>query len=118
MTALVATLGSVRMAFITRVGSEVQCQLATVVIGGVLSPTVLTLLVVFALYRLAGSTCSGIRCQRQPRRLREALLPATQNRPTTGVSNNEPELERKESRGRHNEVCAYRTTALFLLPQI
>jgi heavy metal efflux system protein len=54
MTALVAALGFVPMAFNTGIGSEVQRPLATVVIGGVLSSTVLTLLVLPALYRLAG----------------------------------------------------------------
>jgi cobalt-zinc-cadmium resistance protein CzcA len=55
MTALVAALGFVPMAFNTGIGSEVQRPLATVVIGGVLSSTVLTLLVLPALYRLAGA---------------------------------------------------------------
>ena len=54
VTALVAALGFVPMAFNTGIGSEVQRPLATVVIGGVLSSTVLTLLVLPALYRLAG----------------------------------------------------------------
>jgi cobalt-zinc-cadmium resistance protein CzcA len=54
MTALVAALGFVPMAFNTGIGSEVQRPLATVVIGGVLSSTLLTLLVLPALYRLAG----------------------------------------------------------------
>ncbi|WP_437783884.1 efflux RND transporter permease subunit [Sorangium sp. So ce1097] len=52
MTALVAALGFVPMAFATGTGSEVQRPLATVVIGGVLSSTVLTLLVLPVLYRL------------------------------------------------------------------
>jgi cobalt-zinc-cadmium resistance protein CzcA len=55
MTALVAALGFVPMAFNTGIGSEVQRPLATVVIGGVLSSTLLTLLVLPALYRLAGA---------------------------------------------------------------
>jgi cobalt-zinc-cadmium resistance protein CzcA len=55
MTALVAALGFVPMAFNTGIGSEVQRPLATVVIGGVLSSTLLTLLVLPALYRLARS---------------------------------------------------------------
>ncbi|HKY90149.1 MAG TPA: CusA/CzcA family heavy metal efflux RND transporter, partial [Nevskiaceae bacterium] len=53
MTALVASLGFVPMAFNTGIGSEVQRPLATVVIGGILSSTLLTLLVLPALYRLA-----------------------------------------------------------------
>ena len=53
MTALVASLGFVPMAFNTGPGAEVQRPLATVVIGGVLSSTALTLLVLPALYLLA-----------------------------------------------------------------
>ena len=52
MTALVAALGFVPMAFNTGIGSEVQRPLATVVIGGILSSTMLTLLVLPALYRM------------------------------------------------------------------
>ncbi|KAF0190416.1 MAG: putative silver efflux pump [Gammaproteobacteria bacterium] len=52
MTALVAALGFVPMALNTGIGSEVQRPLATVVIGGILSSTLLTLLVLPALYRL------------------------------------------------------------------
>ncbi len=52
MTALVAALGFVPMAFNTGIGSEVQRPLATVVIGGILSSTLLTLLVLPGLYRL------------------------------------------------------------------
>ncbi len=50
MTALVAGLGFVPMAFNTGVGAEVQRPLATVVIGGVISDNILTLLVLPALY--------------------------------------------------------------------
>jgi heavy metal efflux system protein len=53
MTALVASLGFVPMAFNTGIGSEVQRPLATVVIGGIVSSTLLTLVVLPALYRLA-----------------------------------------------------------------
>ena len=52
MTALVASLGFVPMAFNTGTGAEIQRPLATVVIGGILSSTLLTLLVLPALYRL------------------------------------------------------------------
>jgi len=52
MTALVASLGFVPMAFNVGAGAEVQRPLATVVIGGILSSTVLTLFVLPALYRL------------------------------------------------------------------
>ncbi len=52
MTALVASLGFVPMALNIGAGSEVQRPLATVVIGGIISSTILTLLVCPALYRL------------------------------------------------------------------
>lgn len=51
MTALVASLGFVPMALNVGIGSEVQRPLATVVIGGIISSTILTLLVLPALYR-------------------------------------------------------------------
>ena len=52
MTALVASFGFIPMAIATGVGAEVQRPLATVVIGGVLSSTLLTLLVLPLLYQL------------------------------------------------------------------
>jgi len=52
MTALVASLGFVPMALNTGIGAEVQRPLATVVIGGILSSTVLTLFVLPVLYLL------------------------------------------------------------------
>ena len=52
MTALVASLGFVPMPLATGPGAEVQRPLATVVIGGILSSTLLTLLVLPALYRM------------------------------------------------------------------
>jgi cobalt-zinc-cadmium resistance protein CzcA len=55
MTALVAGLGFVPMAFNTGIGAEVQRPLATVVVGGVLSDTVLTLLILPALYAIFGN---------------------------------------------------------------
>lgn len=51
MTALVASLGFVPMALATGAGAEVQRPLATVVIGGLISATILTLLVLPTLYR-------------------------------------------------------------------
>jgi cobalt-zinc-cadmium resistance protein CzcA len=51
MTALVASLGFVPMAFNIGAGSEVQRPLATVVIGGIISSTILTLLLLPALYK-------------------------------------------------------------------
>ena len=53
MTALVASLGFVPMALATGAGAEVQRPLATVVIGGIISSTLLTLVVLPALYRMA-----------------------------------------------------------------
>jgi cobalt-zinc-cadmium resistance protein CzcA len=53
MTALVASLGFLPMALNVGTGSEVQRPLATVVIGGILSSTLLTLVVLPALYRIA-----------------------------------------------------------------
>ncbi|MBI2931958.1 MAG: efflux RND transporter permease subunit [Planctomycetes bacterium] len=50
MTALVASLGFVPMAFNTGIGAEVQRPLATVVIGGLMSSTILTLFVLPTLY--------------------------------------------------------------------
>ena len=50
MTSLVASLGFVPMAFSTGMGAEVQRPLATVVIGGVISATVMSLLVLRVLY--------------------------------------------------------------------
>ena len=50
MTALVAAFGFVPMALSTGAGSEIQCPLATVVIGGVITSTLLTLIVLPTLY--------------------------------------------------------------------
>ncbi|MBO7926612.1 CusA/CzcA family heavy metal efflux RND transporter [Pseudoalteromonas sp. K222D] len=52
MTALVASLGFIPMALNTGTGSEVQKPLATVVVGGIISSTLLTLLILPALYKL------------------------------------------------------------------
>ena len=51
MTALVASLGFLPMALATTLGAEVQRPLATVVIGGLMTSTILTLLVIPAVYR-------------------------------------------------------------------
>lgn len=53
MTAMVASLGFIPMALATGTGSEVQRPLATVVIGGIISSTILTLLVLPLLYSIA-----------------------------------------------------------------
>jgi cobalt-zinc-cadmium resistance protein CzcA len=55
MIGLVASLGFLPMALNTGTGAEVQRPLATVVIGGIISATLLTLLVLPALYRMAHS---------------------------------------------------------------
>jgi len=54
MTALVASLGFIPMALATGTGAEVQKPIATVVIGGLISATLLTLFVLPALYALFG----------------------------------------------------------------
>ncbi len=72
MTALVASLGFVPMALATGTGAEVQKPLATVVIGGLISATLLTLLVLPALYAwLEGKSAV--------RRLDSALTPGGLN---------------------------------------
>jgi len=60
MTALVASLGFVPMALNTGIGSEVQRPLATVVIGGIISSTLLTLLVLPALYQIVHAPKRGL----------------------------------------------------------
>ena len=61
MTALVAGLGFVPMALSSGAGAEVQRPLATVVIGGLVTSTALTLLVLPALYRWFESERTGVR---------------------------------------------------------
>lgn len=61
MTALVASLGFVPMAIATGTGAEVQRPLATVVIGGLISATLLTLLVLPALYARFGAATPAAR---------------------------------------------------------
>jgi cobalt-zinc-cadmium resistance protein CzcA len=68
MTAPVASLGFIPMAFNVGAGAEVQRPLATVVIGGIISSTLLTLLVFPALYRLA----LGARLRRRRQELQTA----------------------------------------------
>jgi cobalt-zinc-cadmium resistance protein CzcA len=74
MTALVASLGFVPMAFNVGAGAEVQRPLATVVIGGIISSTALTLLVLPALYSLIHSV------RRRAPKARPALEPLEQPR--------------------------------------
>ncbi len=59
MTTLVAALGFLPMAVNTGIGAEVQRPLATVVIGGVLSANILTLIVLPAIYRMFGRVSRG-----------------------------------------------------------
>lgn len=59
-TALVASLGFLPMAFNVGTGAEVQRPLATVVVGGIVSSTLLTLLVLPALYRLTSPRTSSV----------------------------------------------------------
>jgi len=59
MTALVAGLGFVPMALNIGTGAEVQRPLATVVIGGIISSTLLTLLVLPLLYRIVHERSFG-----------------------------------------------------------
>ena len=64
MTATVASLGLIPLLLSTGIGSEVQRPLATVVVGGLLSSTLLTLLVLPALYGWFQSGRSESRFQR------------------------------------------------------
>lgn len=60
MTALVAAFGFVPMALATGTGAEIQRPLATVVVGGIISSTFLTLVVIPALYRLWHRNASAV----------------------------------------------------------
>jgi cobalt-zinc-cadmium resistance protein CzcA len=75
MTALVASLGFVPMALATGTGAEVQRPLATVVIGGLISATLLTLVVLPALYARFGGKDVVVPARDaagEPRSLRQA----------------------------------------------
>jgi len=73
MTALVALLGLVPLAFANGIGSEVQRPLAIVVIGGLVSSTLLTLIMLPVLYQwLEGRSTGGI----APSELRGGSIPA------------------------------------------
>ena len=78
MTALVASLGFIPMAIATGTGAEVQRPLATVVIGGLITATVLTLLVLPAICRLflvgrSSPTVEAARRRSPPHEAEEAL---------------------------------------------
>ncbi|PPD46613.1 MAG: CusA/CzcA family heavy metal efflux RND transporter [Methylocystis sp.] len=64
MTALVASLGFVPMALATSTGAEVQRPIATVVIGGLISATLLTLVVLPALYAFFGEDQASLAAAR------------------------------------------------------
>jgi len=70
MVGLVAAVGFLPMALNTSTGAEVQRPLATVVIGGIISATLLTLLVLPGLYRMASRTRAPL-----PATLNESPLP-------------------------------------------
>ena len=77
MTALVASLGFVPMAFNTGMGAEVQRPLATVVIGGIFSAMVMSLLVLRVLYMVfsgpVGSKNDTYQAETEPRRVPEPV---------------------------------------------
>ena len=79
MTALVASLGFVPMALSTGTGAEVQKPLATVVIGGLVSATILTLLVLPALCARFGSASAA----KEERNARASALAASSGAPVT-----------------------------------
>lgn len=76
MTALVASLGFVPMALATGTGAEVQKPLATVVIGGLISATILTLLILPILYARLGSKMGKTDAAGDPQPPREVAAPA------------------------------------------
>ena len=78
MTALVASLGFVPMAVATGAGAEVQKPIATVVIGGLITATLLTLMVLPALYARFGSADPAA-----PDELGRAFTPGPRNREQT-----------------------------------
>lgn len=76
MTSLVASLGFVPMAFNTGIGAEVQRPLATVVIGGLFSSTLLTLFVLPVLYRVAPARARAL--TPEPSRSSAGSVPRTE----------------------------------------
>ena len=77
LTGLVASLGFVPMAIATSAGAEVQRPLATVVIGGLIVSTILTLIIIPVFYRLVNSIAAG-------RMRRKSRLPF--RRPLLGIA--------------------------------
>ena len=60
MTAVTTTLGLIPLLIATGTGSEVQKPLATVVVGGLVTSTLLTLLVIPALYKWFSTERAGV----------------------------------------------------------
>lgn len=87
MTSLVAALGFLPMALSTGVGAEVQRPLATVVIGGVIGATIMTLLVLRVLYMVFAATFE--RGQREEQRTEEPELVSSVNEPLSLWRNDE-----------------------------
>ena len=82
MTAFVASLGFVPMAFATGAGAEVQRPLATVVIGGIISSTFLTLVLLPTLYEWLESFGSKNQSSSELRRTTPSeILPTTESPP-------------------------------------
>src|SRR5262249_2742312 len=101
MTALVASLGFLPMALSTGVGAEVQRPLAIVMIGGVISSTMLTLLVLPVLFDLVGTVLSGQGLDRTWRaRLpgSRLLLPFHWRVPPEGVGSGDGQLPLADGR--------------------
>ena len=101
MTALVASLGFVPMALATGTGAEVQKPLATVVIGGLISATLLTLMVLPALYARYGRAVVAPKANiREMTRRRQAvepfLLPRLQTIESRTYGRARPQHERHE----------------------
>ena len=98
MTAMVASLGFVPMALARGTGAEVQRPLATVVIGGLISSTLLTLVVLPALYRLfTGTRNDGLPGPRpevwekdEPKLVAASVTPPATATPTSSSPSNEP----------------------------
>ncbi|MCF0159327.1 MAG: CusA/CzcA family heavy metal efflux RND transporter, partial [Bacteroidaceae bacterium] len=74
LTGLVASFGFVPMAIATSAGAEVQRPLATVVIGGLIVSTVLTLIIIPVIYRLVGSFAVKSKRRKQKAALRLASV--------------------------------------------
>jgi cobalt-zinc-cadmium resistance protein CzcA len=92
MTALVALLGLVPLAFANGIGSEVQRPLAIVVIGGLVSSTLLTLIMLPVLYRWLEGRVKGAKHSRpHGGQRRDPHDPSTE----TPHGNGEPTLSRQ-----------------------